>query len=121
MSRTDKDVPNWVRAEEWEPRHTIRCEFGREDCSLPVEPSYHRPGKFRFHRGCVWLPSYDLTYDLRMRGTPHWFATLYFTRPERAKVRDTLKKAKAEYKATGEVDVEPPTEQHRHSARWLWW
>jgi len=45
----------------------------------------------------------------------------YWTGPDRARVRDGCRRAVVEHRATGEVDVIPPVEQHRHRAGWSYW
>jgi hypothetical protein len=52
---------------------------------------------------------------------PPWFNRAEFTCPERRRVRDQLIRARQEYRATGEVDVEVEAAQHRHQGNWDWW
>lgn len=40
--------------------------------------------------------------------------------PQRTKVRDTCRRAIAEYRGTGEVDVMPPVDQGRNAAGMYW-
>lgn len=117
MSRTDKDMPRWVTAEWYEPRH-YRCRHsrwpvGRRVCDLPAEPVVNRGAK----RRCHWAP----VWEWRFGPPPRWFVTLNYIGPTRCRVRDDCRKARAEHRATGEVDVIPPTTQHRHQAYWDWW
>lgn len=119
MSRTDKDMPYWVTAEWWEPRH-YRCPHtilssGRA-CDLSAEPVLaHTSGP---RRCCRWEP----VPDRHGPGSPpRWFVDLIFEAPTQARVRDDCRRAVTEYRATRDVDVIPPTTQHRHAARWNWW
>lgn len=117
MSRTDKDMPRWVTAEWYEPRH-YRCPnstwpVARRDCDLPARPVVNRGDK----RTCHWAPA----WEWRLGPPPRWFVTLNFIGPTRRRVRDDCRRARAEHRATGEVDVIPPTTQHRHQAHWDWW
>lgn len=52
---------------------------------------------------------------------PRLFVDLVEKSPTRARVRDDCRRAIAEYRATGQVDVIPPIDQHRHCAAWLYW
>lgn len=59
MSRTDKDMPDWVTAEWWEIRH-FRCQhtlWHRRPCDLPPAPRRQNPGRSR--RACHWIPVTD--------------------------------------------------------------
>ena len=124
MSRTDKTDPWWVVAEWWEPCHDQCPEAGRRvrECDLPAEPVVRHPGRrYRFGRGCEWVPAWpDRIRDVRT-GPPAWFVDHVWTSRTRARVRDDCRRAVKEYRATGEVDVVPPVDQHRHGAAWLWW
>jgi hypothetical protein len=122
MSHTDKTDPYWVHAEWWEPCH-YRCPHTaspRYECDLPDEPIRDPVYSVRFRvNACHWTP----VWDRRAYGSyvPQWFNRVYFTRPERRRVRDQLTLARAEHRATGEVDVIPEARQHRHQGRWLYW
>lgn len=137
MSRTDKDQPLWVRAEWFEPRH--RCgwhlryqldretgEFSRQgwefdECDLlggPVREVNHTTWWRDKPMRCRWMPVWDRRRP--GRGAPRWFVRLQFTGPGRAHVRADCRRATAEHRGCGEVEVIPPTTQHRHSARWDW-
>jgi hypothetical protein len=41
--------------------------------------------------------------------------------PTRRRVRDDCGQAEKEHRASGEVDIIPPADQHRQCAGWLWW
>lgn len=140
MSRTDKDAPWWTQDVWWEPVH-YRCleDHGRNgrqwwrrqprnrECDLPREPvttrgAMSRNGYFLVAaKSCVWEPVWP------WRGTSHWggpskrFRDHVWNNLERRRSRDECIKAGKEYRADGEVDVVPTTEQHRHRAQWLWW
>jgi hypothetical protein len=128
LSHTDNTDPYWVRAQWWEPCHW-RCQHSwvwrRAECDLPDEPivSADFGARWRNHGHCSWVPAdYGTRRDRFGRGgAPNWFNNIYFTRPERARVRDQLNRARAEYRAGGEVDVVPDTVQTRHRGRWLYW
>lgn len=137
MSRTDKDTPWWVIADEWSPVH-YRCDqaihsrwITRDDyynriCDLPPEPrikDYHsdrRPR--RTTKGCRWAPEWPK--QRRSFGSwsvPKWFVNHVWNGPQRREARDDALLATKQYRATGDVDVVIPTEQHRHGAVWLYW
>jgi len=133
MSRTDKDTPWWVAAELWEPYH-YRCEAARSgwagmsrerDCDLPAEPiisAYRTPR--RGLRACLWVPVWAPFRNQRRHGQPpppRWFVDHVWNAPSRRAVRDDCREAAKEYRGTGEIDVVPPTTQHRHCAAWLYW
>lgn len=127
MSRTDKTDPYWVRAIWWKPYH-YRCQhtcFPRRHCDLPAEPivapEYGSPRAVLIHRRCIWVPSWHDRIAYGMGTAPSWFNTVYFTRPERARVRDRLTRARQEYRATGDVDTEVDVAQHRHRGNRDWW
>lgn len=130
MSRTDKDQPWWVAAQWWEPQH-YRCPNARRwrevrgdrACDLPAEPVVGREAWCRRLR-CRWVPIWPARRDGRVlvqSAPPRWFVNHIDTAPTRRRVRDDCRRAVQEYRATGEVDVIPPTDQHRHCATWLWW
>lgn len=129
MSRTDNTDPYWVRAEWWEPSHN-RCQYSwirRRQCDLPDEPvvGAEYGARWRYRNHCHWVPALGVSARRMDRcgfgGAPRWFNLIYFTRPGRARVRDQLNRARAEYRAGGDVDVVADTAQHRHRGRWLYW
>lgn len=131
MSRTDKTNPHWVNAEWWEPDHNS-CQHatwrrGWRDCDLPDNPvRLARFGRTMWHsktQTCEWSPMWTGRWGSLhgMNGVPPWYVRMAYTAPERRNVRDQLAKARAEYRATSEVDVIPATTQHRHQARWVWY
>lgn len=136
MSRTDKDMPWWLLAEEWEPQHS-RCfdmpynRFWSQDrrvreCDLPLEPSvkqYHEcTGRIRRHskHRCIWVPVWPKWLH-RWPSPPTWYINYIDASPTRVKVRDDCILARKQYRATGDVDVVPPVNQHRHCAKWSYW
>lgn len=128
MSRTDKTDPYWVRAVWWKPEHW-QCQYamfpcGRR-CDLPAEPviakEFGSRWRARYSRSCTWVPSYCDRIAYGMGTAPSWFNTIYFTRPERARVRDQLTRVWQEYRATGGVDTEVEVAQHHHRGNWAWW
>ncbi len=132
MSKTAKDRPWWVKAELWEPYHrdcpndVPRSRWypprgpGRE-CDLPAEPVVQHPywfGRRCREVGCIWIP--DDTGVYPFRSVPKRFRDHRWTNPQRRAVRDVARRAAAEYRAHGQVDVEMPEGRGRHSARWDW-
>lgn len=141
MSRTDKDRPYWVDAEYWEPWH-YRCGnpnfyyWGyvsrtrpERECDLPPVPLYSHYRNVSFRRNgykrCGWVPVWE-KHDEHGRNRPYppipkWFIDHVWNNPARVRTRDECRKAVKEYRANGEVDVEPTIDQHHHGAGWLWW
>ncbi len=123
MSDTDKDKPYWVVAAWWESVHwgcptDVHRRRVVRDCDLPVGPVIHRPERLGGRRAhCRWEPDYRGPV---FRHVPRWYVNHVWNGPQRRTVRDTGRRAVAEFRATGAVDVEPPVGQHRHGARWLW-
>lgn len=128
MSRTDKDLPYWLRCTWWEPQHS-GCRYAAfvrgRSCDLPAEPVRQRPVRATWKTrtpGCTWRPSGDhFGQCYRYAGAFRQFVTLEFTRPQRRRVRDELTRCRQEHRATGAVDTVVATAQHRHLARWDWW
>lgn len=128
MSNTDKDKPEWVSAEWYEPYHmcgTHHTRWGRYNgaCTLPADPVRARENRWKFSRplGCHWVPvgkPYRNRWSLAH--VPDWFIDHDWTAPQRRAVRDDSRRAIAEYRATGEVDVIHSTEQHRHRTSYYW-
>jgi hypothetical protein len=121
MSRTDKTDPYWLTATHWEPWHHY-CQHdwlrrGERDCDLPADPGPprhpERPHLFR-RRRCTWQPEYVWT----LRHPRARDVRIYYTGPARRRARDELTLARAQHRATGEVDVIANVDQHRHAALW---
>jgi hypothetical protein len=130
MSRTDHHMPHWVTAVWYEPVHH-RCVAGRRwsdryrdrlPCDLPDRPVRHHPvlSHWRATAGtrCTWEPDWDGVRSYPR--PPRWYVEHVWHNPERVRVRDTLHAAAAEYRATGDTDLEPDPRQARHSAEWMW-
>lgn len=128
MSRTDKDAPYWAHAR-WVPEHTIRCNAGRDVCNLPTVRQAGGPVKWNFARAvlgggyshreqCIWAFEDRRTYQHQCGGVPKWFRDHRWTNPDRVRVRDEGRRAVAEHRATGEVDIIHTVRQHRHGAAW---
>ena len=113
MSRTFKDRPWWMRATWWKPVHlscphdttSWRRHGTRRDCDLPDRPIYSRDaptaGVLR-RRGlaCYWWPD-----------TPWFRCTCSYCHPrypsrDRAALAAFGRRARAEHRATGTVDVD---------------
>lgn len=142
MSRTDKDMPLWVRARRWVPEH-YACEHaewrrGRRACDLPATPDrtkhnaqlrsrawYRFPGYWaKATPNCFWSPDLRSIYPDRLSpgaAPPKWFVDHIGHNMERRRKRDECIQARKEHRATGDVDVVPTTLQHRHQASWLYW
>lgn len=132
MSRTDAHAPHWVTATWWYPMHRDPGEssfFWRQsvhgrhhECDLPAEPVYCWPTISRWRAvqttRCFWRP--DLSHISPWPRPPRWYVEHVWHNPERVRVRDDLRAAAAEYRATGTVDTEPEPRQGRGSARWGW-
>ncbi len=123
MSDTDKDKPDWVTAEWWEPFHV--CDR-RRPCDLPdvVDRKRERPrfgGWLRSDVRCGWWPINERRrWRYKTWNPPRWFVHHVWTGVERVSVRDDCRRAAAEYRATGDVATMPSVRQHRHGAGWLW-
>lgn len=128
MSRTDKDTPGWVSAV-WYPQHHPSCGR-RRPCDLPQLSLRHGrslpPARWarRITLGwftrCEWVYDWPRTSRGGQGSPPRWYINYVWEGPQRRIVRDRARRAVAEYRATGAVDVELPTGQHRHRAGWLW-
>lgn len=140
MSRTDKDTPWWTRENVWwEPWHNPRClHYSYERfckaapdpsfiCTLPPEPKVTGQGLPHYahrllnpDRDCIWVADWPHGRNWQPR-PPKWYLDHVWNNPMRVKVRDKSRQAVKEYRATGEVDVELPLEQHRHCAHYYYW
>lgn len=128
VSRTFKDQPWWVTAVWWGSSHYPGCpnyigywsrNRSPRNCDLPPEPVVRHVGLRQ--RECRWEPIYPrLGRSLYRVTPPRWFIDHIDISPTRSKVRDDCRKAVKEYNGSGEVDVIPPINQHRHCATWLW-
>lgn len=124
MSDTDKDKPDWVTAEWWEPFHICGRRFW--PCDLPDEPDRKRDMGWAVARRvaksrCRWWPVVGhRKFRYKTWNPPGWFVHDVWTGVERVSVRDDCRRAITEHRATGEVETEPSTRQHRHCAGWLW-
>lgn len=129
MSRTDKDAPHRARAEWWEPYHncaefaTFAWRRGERSCTLPAEPTAEWQPVTRW-RSCHWTPVTDRStgYSRSWRGghLPKWYIDHVWNNRVRTLLRAQLRRAAAEFRAAGDVDVISTVDQHRHCARWLW-
>lgn len=139
MSRTDKDMPWWVRAGFWQPEHNacphdrylryVRWDL-RHECNLPAEPRvlnprFACPRHYPLHRSqCYWYPVWRFRYAHRGYAgswVPKWFIDHVWHNPERRRVRTDLGKLRQEYNANGDIeDYDFPCWQARRSAHWLW-
>lgn len=63
-------------------------------------------------------PDYTLRY---YDSPPAWYVNHRWSAPDRLATRVACDRARAEFRATGQVDTIPPVDQHRHGALWDWW
>jgi len=137
MSRTNKDMPHWVRAEVWKPDHRCseygyrRLRFwpdgfggGGSGCDLPdferKDTRWVRlPKQWRLSSHCTWQPVWDRRS--RVSAPPKWFVDHVWNNAERRRERDSLGKMRRDYNTNGMID-DPDFGcwQTRHSARWMW-
>lgn len=142
MSRTDKDVPHWVRVslDRFEPSHEHGCpyynmpRFDRRpkpfrDCNLPERPvrqshAHLRGGYPRdiatYPWQCTWEAPYDRDYWYD-RPPSQKDRHLEWYGPDRAQVRDQCREALKEYHGSGEAEVEVLRYHHRHASKKGWW
>lgn len=130
MSRTDKDMPGFARATWWAPQH-YRCgnppdglwwwgywtTGGYRACDLPDRP-VRQFQQWRRPPHCHWSPveetgRYRCPY-YSQRSPSREDRRVHYWGPQRRAARDDLRMAAAQYRARGEVDVEPDVGQHRH-------
>lgn len=122
MSRTDKDVPNWVRAEYYVASHSPYCPYGlnlkshARPCDLPPEPVRQRDGR-RWTGGCAWQAKWDRLHDYDRPNSKLYRLTKWCA-PERAHVRDFCRRAARD---PYDPDLIEPVRQHRHSSYKGWW
>lgn len=115
MSRTDKDLPYWMRATKWRENHYWKCSVGIVACTIPEFKSFDT----RRFTSCHWQPLDDVNFW--EQAPPKWFLDHVWHNPERRRVRDTARKIIADYNANGDTDLEIAGFQHRHNASWLYW
>lgn len=151
MSRTDKDDPYEVMlgdttrdVTEWhvcnKATESRRYQTRFEECDLPPR------SEIGTTRNLTWRHRPRCTYQLAGEhpwpSPPSWFARQVWHKPERARERREMTKAKQFYRrnatdvysyiygpqdyGTGLLGPEDegfdfPNYQHRNSARWLWW
>jgi hypothetical protein len=119
MSRTDKDVPNWVRTEYYTPHHARRCPNGWwnadrhldvQECTLTPTPVRASPSTLK-ETSCHWSPSWVWKNYTPSSQDRRW----YWWGPDRARVRDACRKAAQEYNGSGETEIEVPQWNHHHT------
>lgn len=116
MSRTDKDMPWQLQGKNHHPVHGWRCVIGTRECDLPEIKTVKFSKRFS---GCYWKPEFIRKH---WQGRPpRWYISHIWTNPNRVKKRDVALKAKADYLANGDTEIQPDTNQHRHGANWYWW
>lgn len=130
MSRTDKDLPNWV-AEYYNPQHGC-AEFGMsywskhraKACDLP-ELTYKNisEGGYWANRRisvCHWAPIEPPGKKKWYDCNPGWWYHEVWLEPERARVRDECHRAKQEYNASRDTDVDVADYRKKHNGGWFW-
>ena len=123
MSDTDKDKPYWVTAEWYEAWHLCaECpgtagRFRAGPCNLPAEP-VRQNSRIEASRtkSCTWMACWERHRWFRPPGKDA--IRVYWNGPQRRAVRDDSRKAIAEYRATGEVNVVHDIRQARHGVTW---
>lgn len=131
MSRTDNTDPFWVRAIWWKPDHS-GCQYAMfyrgRSCDLPAEPivakEYGTHWRARSQGGCNWGPSGEGIAG-GMRSVPSRFRRsrfnrIYYTGPQRSRIRNQLARARQEHRGSGQIETEIDTSQHRHQGKWDW-
>lgn len=123
MSRTDKDAPAWVRGN----NAPNRTASHHPDCDAAPDHHYSWRGNDRSHRcdiddphthgwrnACTWWAD-DRNRFPYTSPPGHANRNLYFTRKDRAHVRDTLHDAVRDYNAHADTDV--ATDDYRSNRR----
>ena len=105
MSKTDKDLPYWVKAE----RHGVARHRHLSRRGLPLTCDLYAPT--RGFDSCSWsLPL------LRLSNCPTEYARTTFYAPDRSRVRDAVLALRREVNTYGDlVDGDVYSRQHRHS------
>lgn len=117
MSKTDKDRPHWVRAKD-EPNsiawHYWLCDmqWPRYGIKRQLPCDIDEP----YNGRCRYLEEHQRWHS----GPPHWHRRATWYDPQRNAARMDCIKAAKEFNGTGDTDVMPSIEQHRHSASWMW-
>lgn len=119
MSRTDKDKPWWVQAAQAPVgdqivKHDWNCETISATNAYQVRRRAHLGvvpctlTEYRNDGGChVTLALFEqYTYWAHVLSSTRASEHVYFTRPERSRVRDELRAAAREFNLTGETDVD---------------
>lgn len=119
MSRTDKDrgyfLGDWYTVE-----HHVSCITGNRACDLPDINDRVKRSSFRWS-ACHWEPHHANGRYWWQPGPPKWYIDHVWNNPQRVKERDRGRRMIAEYRATGEVDTEIESFQHKHNSKWYWW
>jgi hypothetical protein len=110
MSRTDKDRPRQIRAEDLTGSYS-GAYYDHDS------PHHYRDGGCGEH--CGWTLPYS-----KLCSAPRWFRHDVWVGPERGRERDELRGFAREYNAghrpDDEHDYDFANYQHRHLAEWLW-
>lgn len=117
MSRTDKDRPEWI-GDTYRESHHIECRLDWKPCDLP-EPN--DANIYRRYTRCSLEAIRDDGRHWWMHSPPKWYTDHVWNNPQRVKERDRGRRMIAEYRATGDVDTEIESFQHKHQSKWYWW
>lgn len=115
MSRTDKDRPWLLRANDGHPLAYFRHLCGPRACDAEQDPLAQYKATQRWPR-CGWTLPYIVFVT-----PPRDYINEVWRGPERRRERDDLRMIAREYNAHGDVDGDFPNNQHRHGATWTWW
>ena len=122
MSRTDKDLPDWVQgARSRRSRESHRCtdswrHEGRT-WSYPAHwPRIECDIDDGHHDGCTRYVPGRSPYA----AVPRWFINHRWSAPDRQRARIAAINAVKDHRANGGTDIEPPTVQHRQGATRDW-
>jgi hypothetical protein len=119
MSRTDKDVPYWMRCAQYRAVHHWTCSVGRKPCTLPEFLYRGQAWHHRRYTSCYWQGVDEVKYW--KLSPPKWYRDHRWNNPQRVEVRDRARQMIAEYQGSGMVEDIMPREQHRHGATWDYW
>lgn len=119
MSRTDKDLPYWMRATKYRPVHHWSCIVGRKPCTLPGELFKGQAHYRRRFTACYWDAVDERNFWEYC--PPKAFIDHTWNNPERRRVRDTSRSIAKDYNANGDTELDIPNEQHRHRSTYYYW
>jgi hypothetical protein len=119
MSRTDKDLPYWMRSDNYRPVHHWSCSVGRKPCTLPGELFKGQAHYRRRFTSCYWH-AVDERHFWEM-APPKWYIDHTWHNPERVRVRDRGRLIVKDYTANGDTDLEIANYQARNRSKYYYW